>query len=323
MSLTRREFLKVGGTIAAGTVVLPIVYKPLARGLPNLPALGAMLEEGAYKPIDQLQWVAPGSMVRYRIRWDEVEIVPGGYAWDKPDAFMQACTFPVMVNVICTPEAYRMETPRCSPPRPEYAGRLVDFIRALVERYSPAALEFWNEPEVSATEAAGINAAHVLGGFGISLAPYYGYLLRLVWDQFQQGWYSTWLVAGSLMLADGGAWWRAANAWNCYDALSYHSYVNYPGTDYDRIGNGAALLRGMGESVPLILSETALLADNDSPLFRDAQAAFLHYVAPRREVYGLANMTWYPLDTNLWRNSDMVKYGVPQPVWYEYQEASQ
>lgn len=319
MSMTRREFCGLAAATIANVIVLPYVVKPLARGLPDLPAFGAMVEEGFYAPVEQIPWIAPGTLTRYRIRWDEVEIVPGAYDWSKPDKFMLAGVGPVMVNVICTPQAYRIDPAvRCSPPTPTYLNRLAWFCRMVVERYHPAAIELWNEPEISAADAAGIGAAHVLGGFGDN-AEYYGQAVSAVWQQFQEAWAPTWLVAGSIMDSSVDWWLRARSA--CagqYDAISYHSYVTYPGQDYQRTGNGCALLRACGETVPVILGETALLAEIDSPLFREAQATFLRYQIDQRVAHGLHAIVWYALETNLWRNSDMLLYHQPQPVYEVY-----
>lgn len=91
-----------------------------------------------------------------------------------------------------------------------YLPPLGAFVAALCERYQPAAIELWNEPEISAEDAAGINAAHVLGGYGND-AESYGQAVAAVWGALQDGWYSTWLVAGSMM-DSSTLWWGRARS---------------------------------------------------------------------------------------------------------------
>lgn len=321
-TMTRREALQVGGLVAANVIVLPYIPKGLNRGLYLLSTFGVQIEE--FQPLDKIKWLHPGSLVRFRIKWDEIELSPDVYTWssllDQVNNQVKSAGCYLMFNIICTPKFYSSGVARCCPPKPEYVYKLVNFINAVVRRYDPAVVEFWNEPEIYPDDVLALGWDDLMGGFGLSNAPYYGEIVKEIGKSFTDNWFTTNLVVGSLMLSDGGAFWNVAKQYcpDCYDAVSFHSYCNFPSIYYDGPRDKANLLRRIGENKPLILSETALLSEYDSQAFRLAQSNYFKYQADQQFSNGISSILWYTLATNLYKNSDLVVYDIPQPAWYIY-----
>ena len=302
---------------------LPLMAKP-SRPMANVPRLGYMIEGN---PAGQTVWMIPGSIARYRVRWDKVEREPGVFDWaelDEAVILLRAHNAGLMLNVIGTPGAYRMDAGiACSPPREEHIGRLADFCELLSRRYQAEVIEVWNEPEVSAAQAQAAGLAELLGGFGMERAAHYGRCVAAVGERMRSLSLATWVAAGSLMLETADFWLRARPfADGMYDAVSFHSYSHYPSTYYDNPGDKAGMLMETGESAPLILSEFALLAQEDSEEFRAAQARYLAHVVERMPLWSIECAVWYPLAQNDWLHSDLVE-GEPTAAWFVMRDQAQ
>lgn len=292
------------------------------RKLPKPERIGVQIEGSAF---NQARWLGAKSVVKLRVRWDEIEYAAGVYFWDDLDREITSLAGQAVIfGVIGTPKDCRVFPPAiCSAPMLPKVYRLVDFIKTLVKRYHPLAVELWNEPEASAQTAKAAGLDQLLGGYGIDLAELYGKTLRQVGEMMRKQLMQTWLLAGGLMLNDPEMkFWKAARkrcvGW--YDAVSFHAYVNYYGGNFDLIGKKASWLRSIkgaaGERV--WVTETALMVADDSPAFRERQAAYLDYLAGRLAAWKVHTAVWYPLANNGWQCTDLVASGVPQPAWARY-----
>jgi hypothetical protein len=138
------------------------------------------------------------------------------------------------------------------------------------------------------------------------------------------------VLAGSLMLnEDLLEFWGdvlASGAGDYYDGLSFHGYVYYPLNEYQSIDQKVALLRDLGETAPLWLTETSMLClewyIECGAEFERAQADYYKHLTRNGSTIGVERFIWFTLANNKWRNSDLVEKDVPRAAWYEYIKAS-
>jgi len=295
------------------------------------PIMGVHIEGGN---LTAYPWLVEPSWVRMWVRWTEIESEPGVYAWnsihDEGIFGLGRSSNKIALTIITTPEwARRYPEVRCSPPAPEYMVNYVAFIIAVIERYSPDAIELGNEPEVP-HYLIGDRLDHWIGCWGPDGFEY-AEMLKLVYPVVKTIYPDVTIVAGSLMLDDTqqNFWPQAleAGASGFYDVLSYHAYTDYPINDFEIISRKAEFLRSIGETAPLWLTETSLLCrdeyvacENES---KTQQADFIRYIMDRREKSDFDLAFWFTLANNHWNNSDLVHRREPKPVWFEYRDIVQ
>ena len=266
------------------------------------------------------QYLGKNTFAVDHVYWSDCEPEPGHYVWPADlDADQAALKpWPVVLNVkSCPPWARMFPDIRCSAPKGKYLDDYGRFVRAVVERYRPWAVEVWNEPEPTAQEAAGFNG--LLGGFGPELAGHYGSMVAQVYKALKGT--GTLVLAGALMMGDRGrAFWAKARktARGKYHGVSFHCYVTHPSGDWAAIEAKAKALRETGEKAPLWVTETSYLVNSE---FTDAQkslqAQYAAYVFDNYRALGVEHLAWYSLAGNGWKHSDLIEKG-QKPAYAEY-----
>ena len=293
------------------------------------PFHGVHVEEGA---LGQITWISNWSWARIFLRWDEIELQPGRYDWDarvdEGITLLKNAGAPLLITIITTPDwARQYPEVRCSPPLQKYIDNYAEFANAVIDRYQPHAIELTNEPEVP-VEVIG-NLDKWMGCWGPE-GDYYAEMLKVVYPHVKGRNPEVIVLAGSLMLDDDqDDFWKdvlAAGAGGYYDGLSFHGYVYYPLNEYGLLDHKVALLRSLGETAPLWLTETRMLCYDEyidcGVDFELAQAEYYDYLVQSYSEIGVERFFWFTVANNYWRYSDLVEGDEPRAAWYEYIKTS-
>ena len=289
------------------TFVLPFI--PVSRPGDNL-RLGTHIEGN---PKNQVEFLHPDAVVRRWLDWSSCQ--PESYTplqWPQDEPLAYLTEYDTILCVKNTPYWASIDKNiRCSPPKPNCIKRYAQFIDAVIERYHPYAIEIYNEPEGS-----GFYLVSCFGNDG----TYYGEIVKEVYEYIKPRHPSVKIFAGALHQDCSEEWTKdfLDAAAGCFDVLSYHSYV-YKFSD----ALGSALLaplatadnlRSMTDK-PLWLTETSLLYDIRTDAKDQEQGEYLAYLLEHAADYGIVGVSWYPLTSNNWRNSDMMWGCAPKPAY--------
>lgn len=284
-----------------------IIYLPMVIDA-HIPVFGVELE-GTLR--DRDQYIVPGSPVKLHLLWSETEPTRGVYVWptELGSDIARLKDHYVLLSIKGTPIWARSNSSDlvCDPPNAVYLEDFARFIRAVVIKYPVWGVEIWNEPDVAH------HSEELAPYFGCNWSgQFYAEMLTHVYPIAHAARPDIKIVAGAM---HNPLWWQyVENIHDYYDMVSFHGYPNYSFPL-----DGADLLRQWTDK-PIVLSETSLLMDGTpTPVFEQAQAEYLTYVATHAKEHGVILVIWYTLADNGWRNSDLVINGIRKPAWYAYQ----
>jgi hypothetical protein len=265
---------------------------------------------GYWHGIPQAEYIVLGQWVKLQARWETTEPQSGVYDWSYLDAavaVVRSRSGKVLINIHNTPAWARNGAQKCRPP--DDLRHLARFAQMIVSRYKPEAVSIWNEPEMDAATAASLeNCCGCVG------PDEYRRMVNTLYSGV--AWGETLMVAGELL---GNRAWIAqafSSPWHA-DAIAYHHYQYGLDTNPAGLVSIRDYLR-QRSSLPLWLTETALLSDTDGAPFRLAQADWMWAA---RDV-GHPVMIWYSQSQVDWRNCNLVNEftRVRYPAFYAMQE---
>lgn len=298
------------------------VYLPMVM---SNPLIGAWLGVQVDAPVvGYEQYIIPHRGYQSAARWMEIEQQPGVYSWpaDLDYNFQTFGGHPSIIGVKNVPEWMRIWPDKLgSPPRPDAYPSLVNFIIALIDRYDPAAIELFNEPDVSNTISRELQYWYGawIDGTDISGAgARYGTMLAYVYPRIKRARPDTLIVAGALIGNDDSLIFLnvALQAGLQADAISFHKYIR-PGESYHQPFMFAERLR-LYTDLPLILSETALMLEEDNDAGRIAQAEYLNYLRENMPYSNLSYIQWYS-QRNDWMFTALLRDGLT-PSWEAWRQ---
>jgi hypothetical protein len=295
---------------------LPVIM----QGQPTVPyPLGVQIENPM---AGKTQWIIPCRQYQIHIKWRNVETVKGVYDWSLYDPdFAALAGQRVTIGIKIVPEWARLWPGYvASPPKAAYYVDLANFINAAIDRYHPDAIELFNEPDVDRDvvkvyeEYFGawcINNDWYTGG------KLYGQCLGAIYPIVHTS--NVRIISGALIGAnpssltflqgalDGGL--RA-------DALSFHKYIGVDG-NYNAAFEFGTLARAK-TGLPQVLSETSVLSPNnvdDTDKLKQAQTDYLTFLRQTYVNSTVDVIQWFSLANNGWRCADLIRGGVPMPVY--------
>jgi hypothetical protein len=144
--------------LPAVLVVIEYTQNNPAR-VEDLPDFGVHIEAAARRNI---VWYSDLTWARLYVRWDEIELIPGNYAWksnlDADIEVLKDHDAQLLLTIITTPDwARQYPELRCSPPTAQYLDDYAAFVIAVIDRYKPQAVELTNEPEIPNTEIGNLD----------------------------------------------------------------------------------------------------------------------------------------------------------------------
>lgn len=260
-------------------------------------------------------YYADGQITKISLRWDLIEAKRGEYNWstegnDKAIQSM-AMDYRLLIGTRGAPRWARLYPNfPCSQPKEEYYRDYAEFIKAIIERYHPWAVELWNEPDVPR------------GAFGQD------WVIMGCWDH---GWQyaemtrevypivkrdDVVIIVGALML-EGDSWAANMLAYKpAGDWISFHAYpYNGVTENYDIPGRRAKWIHSRTDK-GVFLSEVSLLdyTGKCTLPYQRAKADYLEELNENLIVWGIEGFTWYTIGGNNWRCSDLY----PGPAYEKY-----
>ena len=341
-------------TASSTQLFLPLV---LGQPLPLSPFgfdLREYISDGAvaYVTDAHAKWVRAGDVL-----WSDIEPVRGaGYHWEALAAVeanikrLRAVGVEPTLVVQRSP-AWAQRTPGrlCSPPKPEYVGDFVRFMRALSARYSNGDMavnywEVWNEPDFTPAQTTDP------GGFGCwgdaSLpyngGAYYGEVLKQVYPAIKAGNPQASVLGGALFY-----WWPddtfsrtflegilTSGAGQSFDALSFHAYGEWGAGDL--LINKTIRLRtilnqyGLAKK-PLFATEIAATCTSNTvcpPHFLQDQANYAARIYAEAIALNLQGAFWFTLAINNpgYQFSHLIDYQngtlTPRQAYYSFRNTA-
>jgi hypothetical protein len=300
--------------------------KPVANIFSN--RLGVQIE-GRVR--GRQQWLDPNWNVQIHAKWRDVEAVQGTYDWSPyRDDFLLLSGHPVVVGLKVVPEWARLWPEYVgSPPKPEFYSYFGAMAANLVAQYNhpkQLVLEIFNEPDADrddvkkGTQDLGdAFGCWVMGKNWAEGGRRYGECLKMVYPIIKAAHPQVKILAGALIGEPSSFIFleAALKAGLMADGISFHKYAHYGIRDQRGPFEFAAKLKRM-TTWPLVMTETSLLAKEDSAAFRQAQGAFLSSLLKDFDELGIDAMSWYSLADQGWMNSDLVWRGIAQPAYEVY-----
>lgn len=286
-------------------LLLTMIYLPLVL---NQPANAQSTVGGYWYGVPRVEYLVPRQWVKIDSRWETTEPLPYYYDWTYLDAavhVIRANNDYLMINVHNTPAWARTTRYKCK--LPDDWRYLERFIRALINRYHPEAIELWNEPEMDAETSASLQ--YCCG----CLDPHeYRQITNLIYSNVFQD-TETLLIAGGLLMDH--EWIDEMFSYPVQaDAISFHHYNYGWDTSTWRLSIERGYLQGK-TTAPVWLTETSLLCDGVcAEPFRSYQAAWFENVS--RMDFPL--VLWYAQNNVGWRNCNLVNEftGTYYPAWW-------
>lgn len=290
---------------------LPVI---LSNGKLFSASLGAQVE-GDVAP--RAQWLRPGRIIEWAVKWAQVEATRGVYAWpgNYEDSFAALEGYETIIGIKCVPAWARLWPEAGSPPKPACYLDLKRFIQAVQERYHPQAVELFNEPDTKRTP-------------GLPYGEFFG-----AWVQDNESWYQggqrygacveavypnlgSKLLAGALAMHDDSLEFLRgaldAGMRSKCDAISFHSYVSNPEQFNRPVEHARAISQLAAYDIPLVMTETSVTGAADNDELRQWQVDYLSNLRGWGDV--LAKL-WYSLANNNWACSDLVVNDQAKPVY--------
>jgi hypothetical protein len=125
------------------------------------------------------------------------------------------------------------------------------------------------------------------------------------------------VIAGALMQNEYQQEFLRAMRHGPADAISFHCYLQID-DPFTRLTDMVARLSAITD-IPLILSETAVLATVNGDRLEARQAEYMRWLISDFATLGLAGVKWYTLANNgPWMESDLVRQNVARPAYREF-----
>ena len=288
--------------------------KPIAR-----PKIGVQIEARYTSDISkELSYVLPNTLVKISAPWKYIEPSKGVYDWsglDNQVNLIKSKGLKVIISTRTSPDWSRpsdnMAYSRCCRlPDMEYWPNYTQFIQNISKRYSPYAIEIWNEPDVE-TDAMPADRSwdEFLGCVGTDKADgvLYAQLFNKVYG-YMKLFSRTPIWAGALMMSGASEPFIRGMSAALYkaDAITFHAYPRYPDA-FNMIMNKVATLNYHFYRLrtPFWCTETSYLGDG-SPEHEKKQAEYVTYLnnLPSKSVKGWIH---YTIANNGWEHSDLVE----------------
>lgn len=285
------------------------------------------------------QWTGTNSLIGGRLLWSEIEKQPNVYDFSTAISHKEALlpSQRLIWSFKASPAWYR-ENPDiiCSLKSDKSTmNSVTQFIAAAIVATRPWAIEVWNEPDVSAEHAKAANLDGILGGFGIEKTKEYAALVNAVSDGARMAekvyGHRTLVIAGAMLFdySLGKEFWRRVRKYRPrYGAVSFHAYSNFASwkTGMENVSRKAQAIRSLGETAPLVLSETALIYPPNgqrTDQFNSSQAAYFSEILKRCRAIKVGGVMWYSLCQNGdWAGSSLVYKGQKFPAHEVYLSAT-
>jgi len=281
------------------TVFLPMMFAPVIK--PEESKLGGYFLD--------VQTMVPHQWGKIDSRWAEgTESSNGVYDWtylDRAVGKIRAAGGFVMINIHRTPDWARTSPYKCH--LPDDLFYLRRFAKAIIDRYHPEYLEFWNEPEMSQETATSLQSC-----CGCLYPNEYRLALNDLYTNVVNN-TDTKLVAGAFLFDWPWIQEFFESGPVAADVISYHHYNYGLDTSPTSLLIERGLLQGY-TSIPIILTETSLICDKCAPQFRDYQALWMYEV----NKHDFPLVIWYSQDNVGWRfcNLTSSKGFVKYPAFY-------
>jgi hypothetical protein len=269
----------------------------------------------------EAQWVVLNRPYQISTRLDEYVLSPDMYHRDVSILSGNRYGF----GIRCLPATYRLWPEyRNSPPREDCYDHLVYFLSKLVTEHSPqpSFIELFNEPNIGRDAAKKFEAyfgAWMLDGEDPRIGGIrYREMLAYVYPRLKSLVPNMKIHAGALMdnaFRDGFlvGMFPKGDRRKLADAISFHYYLSL-GTPFESIKTKVNKIRSR-TSLPIILSETSVLDENDSIELQTRQDEWLKYLIKNRSNLGIDKILWYTAFNNGWWNSDMIMSSKPKLVY--------
>lgn len=293
----------------------------------QVPRLGAQIEGNVGT---REQYLTAGRGYQTPVSWVEWEEKKGSYVEDARVLENYHRT----LGLRHVPENHRLwQESWSSPPHHNSLIAYAQWICEVIDLLRPNAVELFNEPNVGYFAASVFHqyfGAWIWDADGPGDAPAAGILYRRMLEEVYTTVKALYpkveIIAGALMANEHTEDFLRAFRYGPADAISFHLYL---GADepFEKLWYYIQKLRKI-TALPLILSETAVVATMDSDLLRDQQALYIQWIIDNWEELGLKRAVWYTLGDNGgegnnggWMCSDMNKNGVAYPVYHVFKEA--
>jgi hypothetical protein len=275
-------------------------------------SLGVQIE-GSVSRIEQ--WLVPDRIYQIPIKWRDIEPTQGTYIWpevyDNNVSILAHYSFIVTIKVC--PEWARLWPETGSPVSPACYNSLSNFICAIQERYNPEAIELFNEPDVK--RSIGMQYGEYFGSWVDDTETFYQGGIR--YGQCISAIKNTniKMIYGALMMHEQSLEFLqgAVDAGLDRGAISYHCYIDRP-DQYNRAFELATKIKKI-RNLPVVMTETAVLGNEDTEELRVSQAKYLKHL--KRNNVIIDNINWYAMDSE-WRNNDLIRDNNPTPVYEEW-----
>jgi hypothetical protein len=292
-------------------------YLPIVVSEPLSPAsLGVQVD--AHIP-DLERWIVPGRMYQMPARWAEIEQVRGEYQipanlWiDVPKIRPNPW---ILGTKTCPTWAQEWPGVLGSPPRyenwPDYAA----FLNHMIDELHPWGVEIWNEPDTSpATAVMEYFGAWIDdGGDPVQAGMDYAEFCNAIYPLIKQAHPETQVIVGALMGNEGFLHGMEAGRITG-DLLSIHHYLR-PTDSFEDTFTAAEHARNVCR-MPVIISETSIVALDDSPDHEERQAEYLRYLREVQHWTGIPLVMWYSL-FNWWNYTALIRDGEATEVYAEF-----
>lgn len=269
---------------------------------------------------NRARWIVPRRQYQIHVKWAQVEPIMGLRNWSAYDAdFAALAGQRVTVGIKCAPEWARLWPGYiASPPLEYYYNELARFIMALLARYPIDAIELFNEPDCDREAAKW--AEEYFGAWCINDGWYaggllYGQMTETVYYMLHEAYPGVRIIAGAMMMHEHSLEFldgMIAGGLRC-DAVSFHKYISLGGSFNAPFEVALSIYNRVQKS--LILSETSVTADIDSPELQQAQANYLAYLRQNYLNSPIEVIQWYTLADNGWLSSDLIHGGQATPAY--------
>jgi hypothetical protein len=302
-----------------------------------------VVEDTSAATLDEVKSVGAGA-TRVEMPWSSIEpqrSSPAGYNWAYSDAVYQALSDHGLQPITLIDKCPLWACTRpIGPVRADSLGDFVDFMGAMVARYSKAPYnahiwEMWNEPDGVGDPVPGTNKNY---GWGSNADRYVG-MLQAIRPKVKQADPQAMIVLGGIAYdnfqENGGPFNRhflddvlAAGGGQYLDALNFHYYPNnvHWCSFTDKLNDIRGKARAYGLDLPVISTETGLGSD---PGFNmDIQSMYVLQAYAQTAGEGMLTTAWFVAHDYLGGVGTFQNYGLfdvsgrPKPASTVYRLAA-
>jgi hypothetical protein len=197
-----------------------------------------------------------------------------------------------------------------SPVSPLCYNALSNFICALQERYNPEAIEIFNEPDVR--RKVGEKYGEYFGSWVDDFETFYqggrryGQCISALKNLKVK------MLYGALMMHEQSLEFLQGAGLDS-GAISYHCYIDRP-EQFDRAFELATKIKNI-RNLPVVMTETALLGDEDTLELQENQAKYLQHLKENNREIDTIN--WYAMNSE-WRHNDLIRDNCSTLVYEEW-----